>query len=198
MPTIGYCHDCSLWVYVRPDWSCPSGHAAARVNGWYDSETGTPVAPAAQRADAEAPDGTRAALLNDLLSSLSQNHAYCVGWGPDTDLIVASNPVDPSWGVGDNKAEYGAALKAVEADRSVDFWEQLTERSSGSPCGPVAPETGAAIGAEDPGADPESAIGPGTASWDWGYGTLRLVVEEIAARHGFQVRVQLDRQSAVW
>jgi len=205
MPTIGYCHDCSVWVHVRPDWSCPNGHEAARVNGWYDSETGQAVAPAmppapAARVAPAAADraGTRAALLRDMLSTLSQNHAYCAGPGQDTDLIVASNPVDPSWGFGESKAEYSAVLKAIEADHSVHFWEQLTDRAADATRAALESDNGPAADPEGPGTVQDSGIGPGTASWDWGHGTLRRVVEEVAARHGFHVRVELDRQAAVW
>lgn len=202
MPTIGYCHDCSEWVYVCPDWSCPSGHVAVRVNGWYDSETGESVAPSSRPAAAVAPrvagvdSATPAAFLGDLLSTLSQNHAYCAGRGSDTDVIIASNPVDPSWGIGDERADYTAVLKVVEADRTVYFWELLRER--GASVGTFESEIEAVAGEESSGATHERAIGPGSPSWEWGFGTLRGTVEEVAGRHGFTARVVLSRQSALW
>lgn len=208
MPTIGYCHDCGLWVHVRPDRSCPSGHAAARVNGWYDSETGQDVAAVVQPAApprgsvttvaADALNGTPAAFLNDLMSTLSQNHAYCAGWGQDTDMVIASNPVDASWGAGESRAEYKAVLKAVEADRTVHFWELLTGRNGSASADGFESESDPAGPVKDSEPGRDVAIGPGSAPWDWGYGTLRQVVEEVAARHGFGVRVELDRQVAVW
>lgn len=210
MPTIGYCHDCGEWVYVRPDWSCPSEHPAVRVNGWYDSATGDAVAPPAPPAvsvvrlsepivpvDAGASAGTRAAFLADVLSTLTQSKAYCAGVGLDTDVIVASNPVDPSWGTGDRRAEYNGALKAVESDRTVYFWEQMRLRGGGESLDALEPGAAPTTDDEDA-AKRDGAVGPGSASWEMGYGTLRTVVEEVAARHGFQVRVVLGRPAAAW
>lgn len=201
MPTVGYCHDCARWVYVGPDWSCPNGHPAARVNGWYDSETREPLTPPAAKVESAAaatsgadvaPAGTRAAFLADLMRTISQSHAYVVAWGPDTDMTIASNPVNSMWGAGAGKTEYAGALKVVEPERTVCFWESLTQ-DTGAP----ASETG--VAGDDPsGAKRAAAIGPGSTSWEWGFGTLRGVVEETAARHGFSVRVVLDRQAALW
>jgi len=205
MPIIGYCHDCQLWVRVGPGLECPSGHPAEHVNGWYDEETGAAVVPegAAEHGATISPDvaappaAHRKDFLADLMLTLSQNHAYCAALGPDADITIVSNPVDPTWGAGDRKAEYGAALKAVEADRLVYFWEHLEERSddvslaleSGIYDTPVTKRSGTKHG---------TGIGPGSTSWEWGYGTLARVVEEAALRHGFHVRVVLTRPAASW
>ena len=50
-------------------------------------------------------------------------------------------------------------------------------------------------------ADAEAAargMGPGTTSWEWGHGTLRTVVEDVASRHGFLMHPVLARNSATW
>jgi hypothetical protein len=200
MPTIGYCHDCNAWVRVDTAWNCPNGHPAARVNGWHDSETGEPaVRDAASSPASGAPaGGTRDAVLTDLMGALSENRAYTPAWGPDTDMTISSNPVDPSWGGGHKRAEYAAALKVGEAERTVYFWESLKERGSSLPSGVLAAEAPAGLGATPSGARQEAPIGPGSTSWEWGYGTLRRLVEDVAARHGFIVRVVLTRAAAAW
>jgi len=180
MPTIGYCHDCGAWVTVGEDMSCPNGHAAARVNGWYDSVTGLPLEAGDSVHRAAMPvaiEVSRSAFLTDLLATFAANPAYTAAWGENTDMTIESNPVDSSWGFGSKRVEYAAALKAVEADRTVYFWELLTERS----------------GTKD-----ETLVGPGSVSWEWGYGTLRKLIEDVAGRHGFTVRVVLTKQAASW
>lgn len=201
MATIGYCHDCSQWVSVAPDWSCPNGHPAARVNGWYDSETGQPVTPPTPEAPAvpaAAAGGTRAAFLTDLMAVLCTEPGYHAEWGSDTDVTITSNPVDARWGAGHKKAEYAAALKAVEAERVVYFWEMLKERSQGMTFGTFESETYSTVGLKRSGTKHEATFGPGSTSWDWGYGTLRTLVESVAVRHGFTVHVVLNRRAASW
>ncbi len=129
-------------------------------------------------------DLSRTAFLTDLIGTFASNEAYTAEWGVDTDMTIASNPVHGTWGTGKKRIEYSAALKAVEADRTVYFWEMLKEASGGfeKPSGKKA----------------ETVIGPGSTSWEWGYGTQRALVEDVAARHGFTVRVVLDRRSATW
>jgi hypothetical protein len=102
------------------------------------------------------------------------------------------------WGVGKKRAEYHAALKVSEPDRVVTFWEILKERSSGMTFGTFESETYTTSGTKRSGTKKEKVIGPGAASWEWGYGTTRKVVEEIASRHGFTVRVVLTRNTATW
>lgn len=195
MRIAGYCHECGEWVYVATDWSCPKGHAAARVNGWYDTESGAHVAPAPDPTPAEAPavsaSGTRTGLLIDLMSIFAQSRPYSAAWGSDTDMTIASNPVDGMWGAGKQRAEYSAALKVADVERTVYFWEMLREPSSVAGFDSTEPETYS-------GAEKGTAAGPGSASWEWGYGTTRKVVEEVAARHGFSLRVVISRHAAAW
>ncbi len=213
MPIVGYCHECAEWVWVAADRSCPKGHPASRVNGLYDSATGQPVgdqgAPvAAVEAPVEAPIvdapesaaavGTRVGFLTDLMAAFSDSPSYTAEWGADTDMTIASNPLDGTWGVGKKHAEYSAALKVSEPDRAVTFWEILKERSSGMTFGTFESETYTIFGTKRSGTKKEKVIGPGSGSWEWGYGTTRKVVEDIAARHGFAVRVVLTRNSATW
>lgn len=215
MPIAGYCHQCGEWVYVSEDWACPKGHAAAVVNGWYDTESGTAVTPAASAASSTFPEGeptgapvapappvstsgTRTGFLVDLMAIFAQSPSYSAQWGNDTDMTIASNPVDGMWGVGKKRAEYTAALKVSEVDHTVFFWEMLKERSSGFSFGTFESETYTTVGTKRSGTKKEAVVGPGSTSWEWGYGTTRKVVEEVAARHGFTVRVVLTRHAAVW
>jgi hypothetical protein len=211
MATIGFCHDCGAWVTLAGDASCPAGHPAASVNGWYDGETGQPAVPAG--ADAVAPAASapvvpatsstplppsRTAFLTALMATVASNPAYNATWGTDTDMTIESNPVDGGWGVGTKRVEYSAALKAVEADRTVYLWELLKERTSGISFGTFESESYTTVGAKRSGTKKEAVVGPGSASWEWGYGTLRALIEEVAARHGFTVRVVLTRHAAAW
>jgi hypothetical protein len=187
VPIAGYCHECAEWVWVAEDRSCPKGHAAAHVNGCYESETGEPTSPQrasvrpvppergyADPAPAVDASGTRVGFLSDLSAAFAQSPSYSAAWGTDTDMTVASNPVDVMWGTGKDRTVYTAALKVSEVDRTVCFWEQLSGQASGF--GTVDPET----------------------SGEWGYGTTKAVVKEVAARHGFTVRVVLSRRAAIW
>ena len=212
MPIVGYCHDCADWVWVTADRSCPQGHPAARVNGLYDSADGQPIAPDAGKEPDPAPAalapagpvpsvtaaGTRVGFLTDLMVAFASNPAYSAAWGSDTDMTIANNPIDATWGIGKKRAQYSAALKVSEADRVVTFWEMLTERSSGMAFGTLESETYSTFGAKRSGTKKETVVGPGSASWEWGYGTTRTVVEEVAARHGFAVHVVLTRRAAIW
>ena len=211
MPIAGYCHECAEWVWVAEDWSCPKGHAAAHVNGWRDGETGEPTSPdrATDRPIPSAPgasdpapvvdvSGTRVGLLADLSAAFAQSPSYSATWGTDTDMTVASNPVDAMWGSGKGRTEYAAAVKVSEVDRTVYFWEQLSEQASGLALGTVDSEGGGASGGTHPGAATRADVGPGSAPWEWGYGTTRAVVEEVAARHGLTVRTVLLRRAAIW
>lgn len=129
--------------------------------------------------------------MGDLMGAFAANPAYTAALGADTDVTIASNPVHASWGTGDERMEYAAALKAVESDKTVYFWETLRPRSSGGLASGdhVAAEKGAQAGAD---------TGPGSASWEWGYGTLRRMVDELAVRNGFTVKVVLSRSAATW
>jgi hypothetical protein len=172
------------------------------VNGWYDDASGQPVTPPALSGRVPAPEvapiGPRVAFLTDLMAALASEPGYSAEWGSDTDVTIASNPVDARWGAGHKKTEYTAALKVVEAERTVYFWEVLKERSSGIPFGTFESESYPTVGAKRSGTRHEATIGPGSTSWEWGYGTLRKLVEDVAARHGFGVHVVFTRAAAVW
>jgi hypothetical protein len=143
-------------------------------------------------------DPSRTAFLTDLMGTFASNPAYTAAWGTDTDMTIASNPVDGTWGMGHKRVEYSASLKAVEADRTVYFWEMLKEKSSGFGLGTFEAESYSIVGNKRSGTKVEAVVGPGSASWEWGYGTQRAHVEEVAARHGFTVKVVLMRHSATW
>jgi hypothetical protein len=141
---------------------------------------------------------SRTAFLTDLMATFASNPAYSASWGADTDMTISSNPIDARWGMGDKRVEYAAALKAVEAERTVYFWEMLNEKSSGPSLETLESETPPIVGAELSGTKAEAVIRPGSASWAWGYGTQREHVAEVAARHGFDVKTVVARQSATW
>lgn len=201
MPTIGYCHDCGAWVTVNEEMACPNGHAAARVNGWYDEASGQPLeaGDSAHRAAAPVPvDVSRSAFLGDLMATFAANPAYTATWGDTTDMAIESNPVDARWGFGSKRVDYSAVLKAVEADRTVYFWELLKERTSGFAFGSADSGSFTQSGLGRSEQRTETVMGPGSVSWEWGYGTLRKLVEDVAARHGFTVRVVLTKHAASW
>ena len=133
---------------------------------------------------------SRSAFLSDLMTTLAADPAYTAALGADTDITIASNPVHASWGAGDERMEYAAALRALESDKTVYFWEVLKPRSSGGLASEV--HVGEAKGPE------ADATDPGAASSQWGYGTLRRMVAEVAVRHGFTVKAVLNRSAASW
>lgn len=193
MPNVGYCHDCGEWVYVRADWSCPNGHAAARVNGWYNSDSGKPIAPSkpASNAARTSGRGVREAFLADLITALSHYPAYTTERGADTDLRIVSNPVDSIWATGTTRSEYSAALKVEEPQRAVYFWESLKLRGTNGSLG--------APGSDLDGGTDRTSVEPAIASsQEWGYGTTRRVVEEVASRHGLGLKTVLRKSSALW
>lgn len=225
MPIAGYCHDCQAYVWVREDGSCPAGHAATRVNGWYDSETGQPVAqpgaapvtpapapapvpaaapavaaPAPEPAPAAAPvAGTRDAFLRDLMAEFAGYPGYAVAWGSGTDMTISNNVVDANLGTVKKKVDYEAMLKAVEAERVVYLWELLKEKGSGLSFGGVESESYSTFGAKRWGTKKEVVVGPGgVASYEWDYAKTRSIVEAVAKRHGFTVKVVLRKSSAMW
>jgi hypothetical protein len=195
VPIAGYCHECAEWVWVADDGSCPKGHSASRVSGLHDGEAGEPAATEAS--PSAAASGTRVGFLSDLTAAFAHTPAYSASWGPDTDMTVSSNPVDAMWGIGTARTEYAGAIKVSEVDRTIYFWEQLREQASGIALAAFDSEDYTTHGATPPGAR-ERAVGPGSASWEWGYGTTRPLVEEVAARHGFAVRTVLSRRAASW
>ncbi len=126
---------------------------------------------------------SRTEFLSDVMATFGSNPAYCAAWGADTDLTIASNPVHPSWGAGDKRVDYAAALKVSEPEQAVYFWEAVKRRvdDGSAPHDSVLP-----------------VVGPGSTSWEWGYGTLLALIQDVAARHGFTVKVVLSRSAASW
>jgi hypothetical protein len=142
--------------------------------------------------------GTRVGFLADLTAAFAQSPSYSAVWGTDTDMTISSNPVDGMWGTGAERTEYAAALKVSEVDRTVHFWELLREQATGIALATFDAEGHATHGAAAPGLKPRLAVGHGSTSWEWGYGTTLAVVEEVAIRHGFTVRTVLSRREATW
>jgi len=218
MPNAGYCHECQAYVWLTPDWGCPKGHPAARVNAWYDSATGQPLTPPQPAPAPPAPApvapvpapaptpiavapvaGTRDSFLTDLMGTFAQYPGYAVAWGSDTDMTVSNKVADANLGTVKKKVDYEAALKAVEADRTVYFWEILKEKGSGLSFGGIESESYSTFGAKRYGTKKEVVIGAGgVASVEWDYGRTRAIVESVAARHGFGVKVVLNRKKASW
>lgn len=202
MPNAGYCHDCQAYVWLTSDWSCPQGHPAARVNAWYESVTGqqlTPPQPVPAPAPAAPASGTRDSFLTDLMATFAQYPGYAVGWGSDTDMTVSNKVADANLGTVKKKVDYEAVLKAVEADRTVYFWEILKEKGSGLSFGGIESESYSTFGAKRYGTKKEVVIGAGgVASYEWDYGQTRAIVEGVAARHGLRVKVVLNRKQASW
>jgi hypothetical protein len=132
--------------------------------------------------------------LADLLAALANDHGYRAHPGHDTDVEITSNPVDGRWGAGPDRAEYSAAVRVAEGERSVYFWETLKSRDASAAGAPL-------VASEEAASDSEATVagmGPGTTSWEWGHGTLRTVVEDVASRHGFLMHPVLARSSATW
>lgn len=219
MGIAGWCDSCGAYVWVRADWSCVNGHPASAVRAHYDTETGQPVAaPAAEPAITPAPEvvpaaapapapscsaptpapGTRLALLADMLTTLAQYPGHTAAYGTDTDVRIDNEIANASWGVGKKKVEYSARMKAVEAERVLYFWEMLKESGAGISLGGFDSESTSTFGGKRWGAKKETIIGPGGVAVDysWDYGKTRAIVESVAARHGFSVKVVLSSKKA--
>lgn len=141
---------------------------------------------------------SRSAFLTDLMAQMASNTAYTAHWGADSDMAIESNPVDPMWGAGAKRIEYSSVLKAVESEGTVYLWEMLTERSTGFSYGTFDSESNVAAGAGHSAPAHDVTMGPGSPSWEWGFGTLRPIIETTAARHGFVLREVLTRRAACW
>lgn len=202
MPTAGYCHDCQAYVWVTGEWACPAGHPASRVNGWYDSDTGQPLAPPAPEpapAAAAPVAGTRDAFLRELAAEFAKYPGYAVAWGTATDMTIGNVIADANLGTAKKKVEYEAVLKAVEAERTVYFWELLKEKGAGLTFGGFESESYSTFGAKRWGTTKEVVVGAGgAAAWEWDYAKTRQIVEAVAARHGFTVKTVLKKSSAMW
>lgn len=217
MPTAGFCSDCGANVWLDERWSCPSGHGWDKTSGWYDPDTGAAVTPPwvsapapaepasaepapAPAADAAPAPGTRAALLADMLATFAQYPGYTAAYGTDTDIAIDNEVARASWGTGKKKVEFTAAMKADEAQRTLYYWEMLKESGGGLSFGTFESESYGISGMKRSGKKKETVIGPGgvAMSYDWDYGATRRIVESVAERHGFRVKVVLLRKGACW
>ena len=152
-----------------------------------------PLAPAAPPAD-------RLALLADVLATLGQYPNYTSQYGTDTDIVVSNEVANASWAGGKKKIEFSAIMKAVEAEHTIYYWEMLKESGSGLNFGGFDAEMSTTVGMKSWGTKKETVIGPDGIAMDaeWDYAATRRIVENVAARHGWQVKVVLKKNSAQW
>ena len=152
-----------------------------------------PLAPAAPPAD-------RLALLADVLTTLGQYPNYTSQYGTDTDIVVSNEVANASWAGGKKKIEFSAIMKAVEAEHTIYYWEMLKESGSGLDFGGFDAEMSTTVGMKSWGTKKETVIGPDGIAMDaeWDYAATRRIVENGAARHGWQVKVVLKKNSAQW
>jgi hypothetical protein len=210
MATAGWCATCGAYVYCDPDGSCVNGHPAGGVTNHYDPDTGAAVAPPVPAPAAPAPapasataapaTGTRDAVLMAVMAAFSAYPGYTVAYGPGTDITIANTVADAAWSTGKKKVEYAAALKAVESERTLYFWEMLKEKGGGLSFGTMESESYTTFGAKRSGVTKEVVIGPGGTAIDysWDYGQTRAIVESAAAQHGWKVKVVLNKSKAMW
>jgi len=164
-----------------------------------------PVAPEAEVPPAPAVAApvfaTRDAVLPAILAAFAAySGGYNVRYGTDTDVVIDNKVADASWGTGKKKVEYEAIMKAVEGERTIYFWEILKEKGSGLDFGGFEGETTMTMGSKRWGTKKEVVIGPGGTAMDykWDYAATRHIVEEVAAAHGWRVKVVLRKKSAEW
>lgn len=227
MAIAGFCEACNDYVYLTEQWGCVNGHAWNQIRNWYDPDTGAAVTPywlqpgytpapaepvvaspapepvaTAQPAPVAAttPMTEREGLLAAILETLGQYPGYDAKYGTDTDILIDNKVADASWGVGKKKIEYSAMLKAVEAEKTVYFWEMLKEVGSGMNFGGFESESYTTIGKKRSGKTKQVILGPGGVEVDaeWDYGATRKLIEGIAAARGWRVKVVLRKGSAKW
>ena len=159
-----------------------------------------PLVPAAPAAPAPAPPADRIALLADVLATLGQYPNYTSQYGTDTDIVVSNEVASANWGTGKKKIEFSAIMKAVEAEHTIYYWEMLKESGSGLNFGGFDAEMSTTVGMKSWGTKKETVIGPDGVAVDaeWDYAATRRIVENVAARHGWQVKVVLKKNSAQW
>lgn len=202
-------YDPQTGMAVTPYWLQPASVQAPPVAPPAEQLASAPQPPAApepQPEEAPAPvsadtaSGTRDALLTDLMATFAQYPGYRLAYGTDTDVLIDNQVADANWGTGKKKIEYEAILKAVEPERTVYFWEILKEKGAGLSFGGMESESYSTFGAKRSGKTKQVVIGPGGVAMDaeWDYGATRRIVEDVAARHGFQVKVVLRKRSAQW
>jgi len=159
-----------------------------------------PLVPAAPAPAAPAPPADRIALLADVLATLGQYPKYTSQYGTDTDIVVSNEVASANWGTGKKKIEFSAIMKAVEAEHTIYYWEMLKESGSGLNFGGFDAEMSTTVGMKSWGTKKETVIGPDGIAMDaeWDYAATRRIVENVAARHGWQVKVVLKKNSAQW
>lgn len=174
-------------------WAYSLAPAAAPVQERAPESQAPIAAPAAQDAA-----GTRLALLADVLATLQAYPAYTAAYGVDTDIVLDNEVARAAWGTGKKSIEYTAHMKAVEAERTLYFFEMLKEKSSGFSFGSVESETYSTFGAKRSGETKQVVIGPNGVAMDasWDYGETRRIVESVCARHGWALKVVLRPGSA--
>lgn len=91
-------------------------------------------------------------------------------------------------------------MKAVEPELTVYYYEILKEKGSGISFGGFEAESYSSFGGKRSGTTKEVVIGPGGTAMDysWDYAATRKIVEDVAARHGWKVKVVLQKKSAQW
>ncbi|MDZ4167822.1 MAG: hypothetical protein U1E08_09050 [Coriobacteriia bacterium] len=160
-------------------------------------------APAAEPASEPAPDpaaapDSRLALLGELLETLGRYPNYTAAYGTDTDLTVDNTVALAAWPGGRKKVEFRAIMKAVEAERTLYYWEMLKEKGGGLSFGGIEKETYTVSGTKRSGSTSETVIGPGgvVADYDWDYGRTRAIIEPVCTAHGYRLKVVLMQGAA--
>lgn len=225
MAVAGWCRVCGQYQYVNDSWGCAAGHARTEISKWYDPDTGQPITPqwlaaepeplaeAAAAAPVEpAPEpatpaataapapGTRDALLAELMATFSQHGGYTAAYGGGTDLSLNNQVADSRWSTGKKKVSYEAVMKAVEAERTLYFWEILKESGGGLTFGSANLESTSTMGTKRWGTKKEVVFGPEgkVVDYSWDYAATRNLVTEVAGRHGWQVKTVIVKKKAMW
>lgn len=176
-----------------------SGLAPAASVPASGSAAPAPVAEASANVVAQVPATARDRLLADIVGAFGAYAWYAVRYGTDTDVVIDNQVADMAWGTGKKKVDYEAVLKAVEAEGTVYFWEMLKERGGGVSFGGFEAESYSSFGGKRWGTTKQAVVGPGGAGgFEWDYAATRRIVEEVVARHGWQLKVVLRKKSAQW
>ena len=91
-------------------------------------------------------------------------------------------------------------MKAVEPERTIYFWEILKESGAGLNFGGFEAETYGVSGKSRSGVQKMMIVGANgvPVEWEWDYADTRRIVEDVAARHGWNTKVVLQKKSAQW
>ncbi len=142
----------------------------------------------------------RLALLADILTTFAQYPSFKAQYGTDADIVVDNQLVNANWGAGKKKVEYSAVMKAVESENTLYFWEILKESGAGLSFGGFEAETYGVSGKSRSGVQKMMIVGTDgvPVEWEWDYADTRRIVEDVAARHGWNTKVVLQKKSAQW